>query len=280
MKEKILYFLQKLSENKTLISFFLRKIFRESKYLSTKTLMQLNAFARPEYAYCAYHSALLAKKLSYKKISFIEFGVAKGNGLLYLENLANRIEKELDIEIEIYGFDTGEGLIKPSDYRDLPYFFQGGMYKMDIVKLKNRLNRSKLILGDVKDTVQSFFTNNKPAPIAAIFNDLDYFSSTKNSFKIFDTDIENFLPRVFCYFDDVIGSAEEMYSEYSGELLAIKDFNDNNENQKLSLNKNLQHLDTIWKNQIYYLHNFDHSKYNNFIDPDEQIGINQSIVLK
>ena len=242
--------------------------------------MQLNAFARPEYAYCAYHSALLAKKLSYKKISFIEFGVAKGNGLLYLENLANRIEKELDIEIEIYGFDTGEGLIKPSDYRDLPYFFQGGMYKMDIVKLKNRLNRSKLILGDVKDTVQSFFTNNKPAPIAAIFNDLDYFSSTKNSFKIFDTDIENFLPRVFCYFDDVIGSAEEMYSEYSGELLAIKDFNDNNENQKLSLNKNLQHLDTIWKNQIYYLHNFDHSKYNNFIDPDEQIGINQSIVLK
>ena len=116
--------------------------------------------------------------------------------------------------------------------------------------------------------------------IEEIFNDLDYFSSTKNSFQIFDTDIENFLPRVFCYFDDVIGSAEEMYSEYSGELLAIKDFNDNNENRKISLNKNLQHLDTIWKNQIYYLHNFDHSKYNNFIDPDEQIGINQSIVLK
>jgi hypothetical protein len=280
LKEKFLYFLQKLSENKTLSSFFIRKVFNDSNLLNIKTLIKLNALSRPQYAYCAYNSALLAKKLSYDKISFIEFGVAKGNGLLYLENIANRIEKELDIKIEVYGFDTGEGLIQPKDYRDLPYFFQGGMYKMDIEALKNKLHRSKLIIGDVKDTVKDFFSNQNPAPIAAIFNDLDYYSSTMNSFKIFDNDIKYFLPRVFCYFDDVIGSAEEMYTEFSGELLAIDDFNKITEDKKMSLNKNLQHLDISWKNQIYYLHNFSHPKYNNYIDPNEQIGINKSISIK
>jgi len=79
---------------------FVRKLFRESKYLSIENLLKLNALVRPPYAYCAYNSALLAKKLSYNRISFIEFGVAKGNGLLYLENLADRIEKELNIVIE------------------------------------------------------------------------------------------------------------------------------------------------------------------------------------
>ncbi len=280
MKKNFLYFLQKLAENKTLASFFIRKLFRESKYLSIENLLKLNALVRPPYAYCAYNSALLAKKLSYNRISFIEFGVAKGNGLLYLENLADRIEKELNIEVEIYGFDTGKGLIKSSDYRDLPYFFQGGMYKMDVDALKDKLKRSKLILGDVENTVKNFFTNNNPAIIAAIFNDLDYYSSTINSFKIFDTNIENFLPRVFCYFDDVVGSAEEMYTEYSGELLAIAEFNKLHSDKKISLNKNLQHLDISWRNQIYYLHNFNHPNYNKFIDPKEQIDINKSISLK
>ena len=97
----------------------------------------------------------LVKKLSYEKISFIEFG-EKGNGLLYLEKLSERIEKELNIKIEIFGFDkTGEGLINPKD-RDLPYFFQGGMYKMDTELLK-KLKRSKLIVGDVKNTICRFF---------------------------------------------------------------------------------------------------------------------------
>ena len=54
-----------------------------------------------------------------------------------------------------------------------------------------------------------------------------------------------------------MGSAEEMYSEFSGELLAINEFNNLNENSKFSLNTNLQHLDLNWKNQIYYLHHFN-----------------------
>jgi len=280
MISKLMYLLQKLSENKTLLSFAIRKIFKDSKLINLENLIKLNALSRPQYAYCAYYSAMLAKKLNYKKISFLEFGVAKGNGLLCLEELASRIEKEIDIEIEIYGFDTGEGLIEPKDYRDLPYFFQGGMYKMDVNELKKRLKRSKLILGDVNQTAKSFINNYKPGKIAAIFNDLDFYSSTINSFEIFNHDIESFLPRVFCCFDDVVGSAEEMYSEFTGELLAINEFNNSNNNKKISLNTNLQHLDVSWKNQIYYLHHFNHSKYNYYIDPKEQIGINNSIILK
>ena len=280
MISKLMYLLQKFSENKTLLSFAIRKIFKDSKLINLENLIKLNALSRPQYAYCAYYSAMLAKKLNYKKISFLEFGVAKGNGLLCLEELASRIEKEIDIEIEIYGFDTGKGLIETKDYRDLPYFFQGGMYKMDVNELNKRLKRSKLILGDVNQTAKSFIENYKPGKIAAIFNDLDFYSSTINSFEIFNHDIESFLPRVFCYFDDVVGSAEEMYSEFTGELLAINEFNNSNANKKISLNTNLQHLDVSWKNQIYYLHHFKHSKYNYYIDPKEQTSINNSINLK
>ena len=83
------------------MSFIIRKLFKESNYLSLETLIKINALDRPPHAYAAYNAALLAKKLSYEKISFIEFGVAKGNGLLYLEKLSERIEKELNIKIEI-----------------------------------------------------------------------------------------------------------------------------------------------------------------------------------
>lgn len=277
---KIIYLFSKLSQNKTFLSFLIRKIFKDCNYLSLKHLIDLNAASRPWYAYCAYNSALQAKKLGYKKISFIEFGVAEGNGILYLEKISDKIAKELNIEIEIYGFDTGEGLIKPKDYKDLPYFFKEGMYQMNFKKLKLKLKRAKLILGDVEKTIQNFFENYNPATIAAIFNDLDFYSSTLNSFKIFDFDIENFLPRVFCYFDDVVGSAEEMYSEFTGELLAINQFNKFHENSKICINRNLLHLDLSWKNQIYYLHNFNHSKYTNFIYADEQKEIKKSIELK
>ena len=47
------------------------------------------------------------------------------------------------------------------------------------------LKKTKLILGDVKETIKKFFSNYNPAPIGVILNDLDYYSSTKDSFDIF-----------------------------------------------------------------------------------------------
>ena len=71
----------------------------------------------------------------------------------------------------------------------------------------------------------------KPYPIAAIMNDLDYYSSTKNSFKLLNYNIEFFLPRVYCYFDDTVGSELEMYNEFTGQLAAIQDFNLSNKDK-------------------------------------------------
>jgi hypothetical protein len=224
----------------------------------------------------------LAKKLNLKKISVIEFGVAGGNGVLFLESYQKKIYDEIGIEIEIYGFDLGSGLSKPLDYRDLPYWFKEGFYKMDGVKLNKKLKNAKIIIGDVKITIQDFFKKNNPAPIGAIFNDLDYYTSTKHSFEIFKNDNDNYyLPRIFCYFDDVIGAENEMYGNFNGELLAIKEFNDENKTKKIVLNQCLISQEKIYyKFQIYYYHNFQHKDYNKFIFYEEQFELSQYSILK
>ena len=73
-----------------LIKFLIRKL---DKYfdLSPEFLIRTNALKRPNYAYCLYHSSVLAKRLGHKSLSIIEFGVAGGNGLVFLEDFGNKI---------------------------------------------------------------------------------------------------------------------------------------------------------------------------------------------
>ena len=246
--------------------------------LSTSVKYNLNE--RPKYLYCMYNSALLAKKLGHKRISVIEFGVAGGNGIMFIEKYSERIFKELGIEIEIYGFDLGEGLVEPQDYRDLPYWFKKNLYKMDIEKLNSKIKKTKLIIGDVKNTIKDFFKKYNPAPISAIFNDLDYYSSTKNSFEIFNIgDHQYFLPRVFCYFDDVMGTEKEMYGVNTGELLAIEEFNKQNNKKKIHLNQNLLRTNYSYRFQIYYYHDFNHQDYNKFIYENEQSNVSNFLKI-
>ena len=162
---------------------------------SYPTRIWLNAEARPQYAYCIYHSARLAQSLGRESMSVIEFGVAGGNGLINAECHAKRSEAETGVRIEVYGFDTGSGLPSPRDYRDLPYIWRSGFYKMDRERLERSLTRAKLILGDVRETVAATF---KPgvAPVGCIFHDLDYYSSTIASFAVFDIDPSFRLPRI------------------------------------------------------------------------------------
>jgi len=269
------------------LSFFLKKFLitlNEKKIynLSIKTLVDLNLSERPHYLYCLYHSAILAKKLGIKKISVIEFGVAGGNGIVFLESYQKKIYEEIGVEIEIYGFDLGSGLSKPEDYRDLPYWFKEGFFKMNSEKLNKKLKSAKIIIGDVKITITDFFKQYNPSPIGAIFNDLDYYTSTKNSFEIFKNGNDNYyLPRIFCYFDDVIGTEREMYGTFNGELLAIQEFNDENKNKKIVLNQCLISKEKIsYKFQIYYYHNFQHKDYNKFIYDEEQSESLKYLMLK
>lgn len=227
---------------------------------------------RPHYAYCLLHSARLASSLGLKKMSVIEFGCAGGAGLLALEEHAEAVEKELDLDIEIYGFDTGRGLPAPKDYRDLPYHWKEGFFAMEMDRLAPRLSRSKLVIGDVGDTVRAFISEFDPAPIGAIMHDLDFYSSTASSFELFSAQPERFLPRVYNYFDDVIGSEVELYNDHTGERLAIDEFNRGSESAKLSPAYHLITRPFVmqWYHQIRILHFFQHDKYSQFVSKDDQ----------
>ena len=233
-----------------------------------KLRLALDVFNRPHYAYCTYHAALEAKLLGINRISVIEFGVAGGLGLLDLEEVSAHVSRETNVEIDVYGFDLGTGLPNPLDYRDLPYVFQKGFYKMDIDSLRKRLRKATLIIGDVKDTVPIFFEKYGPAPAGFIAVDLDFYSSTVHVLDLFNTDDQNLLPRVFCYFDDLIGDDYALHSEFAGELLAIREFNDQSEYRKLGKINGLSYKRIInqrWWEQVYALHNFKHPLYSKYI---------------
>jgi len=251
---------------------FIRQLARVLRLGSYDWRVRVGAVKRPHYAYCVYQAARLGKKLGYERISVIEFGVGGGNGLLNLEHHAEQASREVGIGIELYGFDNAKGLPKPTDYRDLPYHWKEGFYRMDHGKLRERLRFAKLIIGDVRDEVGRFFETQKPAPIGAVMHDLDLYSSTADALRLFDADERHFLPRVFNYFDDIIGTEIELHNDFIGERLAINEFNAAHDRAKLCPAYFLlcRHLVEPWFNQVYILHSFSHSRYNDFVSGENQ----------
>jgi hypothetical protein len=53
----------------------------------------------------------------------------------------------------------------PREYRDMPYYFKAGLYHMDCQSLERKLERTRLVIGDVSDTCAAFFEKYNPAPI-------------------------------------------------------------------------------------------------------------------
>lgn len=231
-----------------------------------------STYDRTHYMYGLYHSALQAKALGMDKISAIEFGVAGGNGLVTMEEYSKIITSETGVKIETYGFDMGSGMPEPLDYRDLEYIWKPGFFEMDVDALKARLSKSKLILGNVKETVRNFIKDYKPAPIGFISFDLDYYSSTVDAFELFKGSDANILPRVFCYFDDMVGDDWELHNEYTGEYAAILEYNENNSEQKITKIHGLMHKRRIiepWNDKMFVHHRFNHKLYNEHIYPDK-----------
>jgi hypothetical protein len=227
-----------------------------------------DAVDRPHYAYGIYQAAYNAKFQGINEISAIEFGVAGGNGLVAMEDVAAAVTAETGVTVKVYGFDTGSGMPEPVDYRDLPYLWRPGDFPMDIAKLRARLRGAELVLGDVADTVSGFVESHNPPPIGFVAFDLDYWSSTVSALRIFDVPVDRLLPRVMCYMDDVIGSDVEIHCEFVGELLAINEFNDAHADQKLAPIHGLRHkrpVPAIWNDQIWVLHNFKHPEYSTYI---------------
>lgn len=264
MPEKVIQLISKNS--------FLRQLLNKTSFLSFEAKYNLGVLNNNYiYSHLVFEAAKSAKSLGVNRISIIEFGVAGGNGLIQFEDISTKVEKYTGVSIDVFGFDTGAGLPEVNDYRDLPYVWQGGHYRMDIQLLKTRLRKAKLILGNVSETLENFIKDFDPAPIAAISFDLDLYSSTRDAFNLLKSHNKYFLPRVLCYFDDILGSNLELYNEYTGERLAINEFNANSNSRKLCPVTYLEKLNrdfsgkNLYFHSIYSFHIFNHPMYNNYL---------------
>ncbi len=233
-----------------------------------KLRSRLRGFSREHYFNCVRRATEEAVALGHKRMTVIEFGVASGKGLLELEQICTWLEARYPIGYDVVGFDTGTGLPKPTDIRDIPWKWAEGWYDMDAENLRRRLSRAKLVLGDVADTVPDFMNNGLAAPIGAVMFDLDYYSATTHALTIFDSDdADAQLCRVYCYFDD-LGSIEDI-----GVPSAISEFNSRNIRKKLKPNVRWQHhRDPYvlgWK--IYEFHNFDHPDYTRLVRTEKPL---------
>jgi len=248
--------------------YLLRQIIRKLKIGSLEFRMGMQALYRPEYAFGVLQAIYLAKRLKLDSVSVVEFGVAGGNGLVALEKYALELGQKYSIKVEVYGFDLGSGLPSPADFKDLGYVWKRGSYKMDVESLQRKLKGAKLLLGDVADTVTAF-NSSRPAPIGFISFDLDYYSSTVNAFHIFDGPDSSLLPRVFCYFDDIVSDGHQIHCDLVGELLAIKEFNERNIGVATIAAPSVMRTGTVfpaeWQQQIFVHHRFGHSDYNTYI---------------
>jgi hypothetical protein len=143
---------------------------------------------------------------------------------------------------------------------------------MDEGKLRSRLKQAQLVLGDVTDTLGDFYTKNRPAPVGAVVFDVDLYSSTAAALKIFDTSPENLIPRVRCYFDDIIGTEISLTNEYMGEKLAVDEFNQAHARRKITPVYHLQARPyrRKWHLKSFVHHAYDHPHYSRFIARDNQ----------
>ncbi|MFC4112808.1 hypothetical protein [Nonomuraea zeae] len=250
-------------------------VMRRLPFGSYELRCALDLYPRPHYAYGVQQAAELARRLGVGRISVVEFGVAGGAGIVELNRMAALATAASGVQIDVYGFDTGAGLPKPTDHRDLPYIWREGDFVMDVEALRARLGAAHLILGDIDDTVEGFLDTEQPAPIGFVSIDVDFYSSTAAALKLFRGDHKYFLPRVFCYLDDTVGDDDQIiHNDYVGELSAIREFNEEHETLKLAPINGLRHKRPVsapWNDNFQALHRFEHPEYGQYVGkPDTE----------
>jgi hypothetical protein len=225
-----------------------------------RSKVEWDLIIRPHYAYGVMHAAEQARMLGLSAVTVIEFGVANGEGLLNLCALARRTEKCTGVRVEVVGFDSGVGMPEPLDYRDHPELYSLGDFPMNQERLKEALPpNAELKIGGLSETLVAFRAE-KGAPIGFAAIDVDYYSSTREALLLFaDTDPSKYVAVPLLYFDDIMF---ETHNEWSGELLAISEFNAEQTTRKIALDRFLPtrriFKNARWLQQIYVLHVFDH----------------------
>jgi hypothetical protein len=246
-----------------------RALVRRFSIGSFEFRLALDAVDRPWYGHGIYEAAKLASLLNEKEISVIEFGVAGGGGLIAMENLATQVETATGVKVRVFGFDSGQGLPTHSDYRDLPCIWRKTFYSMDVQSLQSKLQRAQLILAEVSKTVPHFLESGDFTAIGFVSFDLDYYSSTREAFRLFEMPDAKCLPRVLCYFDDIMSGDQQYSCEDVGELLAIREFNEhaarNHRIRPIHGWKRSLLLEPEWADAMWAYHRFDHCRYNEYI---------------
>lgn len=216
---------------------------------------------RQQFAFPILHAADVANQHGVSKVTILEFGVADGAGLRNMCALAARTTKATGIKFDVVGFDRIGGLPAPMDHRDHPEVWPEGEFTNDMEAVARSLPpNGHLIVGDIKDTVAPFLQEIDPAaPIGFISIDVDYYSSAKACLDVLLGPSTKYLPTVSVYLDDI---GVETANPWCGELLAVEEFNGENELRKIAPFSFLSHRrlfkNVDWIDQMYTAHIFDH----------------------
>jgi hypothetical protein len=223
---------------------------------------QQGLLPRPNYAYGMFRAAGLARFLGQSRVTVCEFGVATGNGLVAMIDLASRITPETGVEFRIVGFDTGEGLPEIGGYEDHPELWSSGDFAMvNREELTRRIaGRAELRFGDIRDTVGGFVASLEPsAPLGFVSVDVDIYSATVSALRCLEGDPLLYTPAISMYFDDV-----NFYfaNRWCGELRAIDEFNAAHALRKIDQDRGLVprmlEAPAVWHHAMYVAHVLDH----------------------
>jgi hypothetical protein len=225
---------------------------------------------RPQYAWGALVGAAQARALKLPECALVEFGVAGGNGLLALQTIAAEVSSTTGVGLRVFGFDTGEGLPAVDDPRDMPHVWRRGDYRMDYSALRPRLSgKTTLVVGNVGTTVQTFLREPHP-PVGFVSFDMDLYTSTRDALALFrgPEALANCLPRVVCYFDDIMGVT---MADITGERLAINEFNEAHRAVRgispvygLRYDLGWPQNRAQWPDMMYWAHFLDRPDYKNY----------------
>jgi hypothetical protein len=121
---------------------------------------------------------------------------------------------------------------------------------------------SELVLGDAADTVALFLAG-RPAPVAFISFDLDLCSATAEALSSPGGRCRRASSSCHCYFDDITGYT---YTEFNGERLATREFNERNVVRKISPIYLSHYVPTgsagaLWVEKMHLAYIFDHPLY-------------------
>jgi hypothetical protein len=207
-------------------------------------------------------AADMARFAGKRKATVCEFGVATGNGLMNMVEIAAKIKIETGIELRVVGLDSGQGLPVIEGYKDHPEIWSPGDFAMtNRQDLERRIgDKAELIFGDIRDTIDGFVASlDVSEPLGFISVDVDVYSGSKSALRTLTGHPELCTPAVSLFFDD---TQFFFANRWCGELLAIDEFNLENTMRKIDVDRSLPghraDLNCPWYRAMFVCHILDH----------------------